>query len=383
MSTTDFPSEELHDETTTVDESGSTQAVEEIPSTVQLDSQPRCEKCGALIKTSDMLACSACGWYASIGGYVEIDQSWEASCGPDAEQQPPGEDEKFTVPTWAVTLGSVVLGVILLSIFARVTTPASSVARTSWSLTQLAVGGLAFALCHFVCFSRLMSVKADTGLLDIILSPHKCWINAWDDLPDSQWMFHGGAAGLIATVMSLLVIGGIPYHKLLDWGFEKPPEQNLMAAVMEQAQQIEGDEKSMEEAIEDFAGQAGVGDMDGESEPEPVVEEELRLEIDAVVLGYRTNEDGLVQSLVVGVEHKGALVYAGRVMPDLPAEELQDLTKTLGKWKTSRPFVTTDVAGTIWVVPKQVCRVSYRRQGKGGWLYEAKFEKLRGVLDLN
>ena len=381
MSTTEFPLEDLHDDAPLGEEAPLAGAVEVTEPDTELDAQPRCEKCGAKIRTSDMLACRSCGWYASIGGYVEIDQTWEAHCDPDAEQQPADEEENLSVPTWAIVLGATVLGVIAISVFARLTTPATSMARTSWALTQLGVGFVAFASCHFVCFTRLMSAKAETNLLDILLSPHKCWTLLWDELPEHQWMAHGAAGGLTAVLMSLLVIGGIPYHVLLDWGFEKPPEQNLMAAVMEQAQQIEGEEKSMEEAIEDFAGSANVDDLEGDDQPEPPAEEESRLETDAVVLGYRTNEDGLVSTLVIGVEHKGALVYAGRVMPDLPADQLEKLTENLGQWKTSTPFVTTDVVGTIWVVPKQVCLVSYRRQGKGGWLYEAKFEKLRSVLD--
>lgn len=381
MSTTDFPSENLSDDPSLGEDIPTTRVVDVIEPETDLDSQPRCEKCGAVIKTSDMLACRSCGWYASIGGYVEIDQSWEANCDPNAEQQSTEEEESFSVPTWAIVLVSTVLGVVALSVFARMTTPAESASRTGWALMQLAIGFVAFATCHFVCFTRLMTVKADSNLLDIILSPHKCWVVLWDELPDHQWMAHGAAGGLTAVLMSMLVIGGIPYHKLLDWGFEKPPEQNLMAAVMEQAQQIEGDDKSMEEAIEDFAGSANVEDLDGDGQPDQAVAEETRQEIDAVVLGYRTNEEGAVSALLIGVEHKGGLVYAGRVMPDLPDDELAELTENLGQWKTPTPFITTDVTDTIWVLPKQVCRVSYRRQGKGGWLYEAKFERLRSVLD--
>ena len=377
MSTTELPEDELQDD---LDQSGVSQTVEDSQEGLEADAQPRCEKCGAVIKTSDSLACRECGWYASIGDYVEIDKTWEAWCDPDDEADPTDSAEEFSVPTWAIILGVCVVSVIGVSIFARVTTPSGSMARTGWSLTQLAVGGLTFVTCHFICFTRLMSVKADVNLLDIILSPHKCWMQLWEELPDNQWMAQGGAAGLMAVLMSLLVIGGIPYHRLLDWGFEKPPEQNLMAAVMDQAKNIQGEEKSLEEAIEDFAGSQ---DLEAEDQPiEEPVPEEPRLEADAVVLGYRVDQDnGLVSTLVIGVEHKGALVYAGRVVPDIPEDELEELTENLGQWKTATPFVTTDVSGVIWVLPKQVAQVSYKRQGKSGWLYEAKFEKLRGVME--
>ena len=42
--------------------------------------------------------------------------------------------------------------------------------------------------------------------------------------------------------MSLVVIGGIPYERLWDWGFKEPPKQNLMGAVMDRAKQLDSRE---------------------------------------------------------------------------------------------------------------------------------------------
>ncbi len=345
------------------------------------DAGPRCEKCDAIIKTNDTLACRSCGWYASIGSYVEIDQSWEAQCDPDSETNTE-EEEPFSIPQWVTILSVVVVAVIGLNIAVHVTMPSVSAARTNWSLTQLSFGGFIFTVCHFVCFSKLLSAKADTGMMDMVLSPFKCWREMFDHLPSGQWMAQGAAGGLTAAAMSILLTGGIPYERLWDWGFEKPPEQNLMAAVMSQAQRIEGDEKGLEEAVEDFAGSQSLDDLENEGmEETPAVDP--RQTIEGVILGYRTNEEGLATTLLVGVEHKGALVYAGRVFPEIPDEELVELTTQLGAWKSSVPFVTTDESGVVWVLPKQVCIVSYQRQGSGGWLYEAKFEKLTGVMDLS
>lgn len=377
----DGPNDELHSSQSGEDSTTSATVLENEGRASLDDSTLRCEKCGAEIKTNDTLACRACGWYASIGSYVEIDQSWEAQCDPNAEDAAAEEEEQFTLPQWAVVLSVVVVAVIGINVFLHLTMPSVSAARTSWSLMQLSLGGFVFAVCHFVCFSKLMSVKADTNLLDILLSPHKCWSEMFDHLPSGQWMAHGAAGGLTAAALSILLIGGIPYERLWDWGFEKPPEQNLMAAVMSQAQQIEGDEDGLEEAVEGFAGTQNLDDLEDEGlEETPAVDP--RQTIDGVILGYRTNEEGLAATLLIGVEHKGALVYAGRVFPELPDNELAKLTQKLGAWKSKVPYVNTDEAGVIWVQPKQVCKVSYQRQGPSGWLYEAKFEKLRSVMDL-
>src|SRR3990172_7207772 len=49
---------------------------------------PQCEKCGAPLSVKDTLACRRCGWYASIGAFIEIDKCWEASADPEMEYEP-------------------------------------------------------------------------------------------------------------------------------------------------------------------------------------------------------------------------------------------------------------------------------------------------------
>ena len=60
------------------DDSVSTEAVE----AVAVHIGPCCEKCGAPITAKESLVCQKCGWYASIGSYVEIDRSWEVATDP-------------------------------------------------------------------------------------------------------------------------------------------------------------------------------------------------------------------------------------------------------------------------------------------------------------
>jgi hypothetical protein len=343
---------------------------------------PQCEKCGAPLAVHDTLACRSCGWYASIGAFIEIDKVWEASADPEMEYEPEAEPEAEKIPTWAWVLVGCLAVVVVESFIGRFTTPADSAARTTWSLTQLGIGFLAFAVCHFVCFGRLMAEQAETNLLDFVLSPVKCWALAIGELPRRQWMFDGAASGLTAVAMSLVVIGGIPYHRLLDWGFKQPPKQNLMAAVLSQAQKIEGEEKSLEEAIEDFAGTQNLDELDQDGNPKDDPKPAPRKETDCVVLGFLANDDGLAYSLILGVEHNTRLVYCCRVSPQLPEEELRALTDKLSGWKTRKPYVKLDLEAT-WVVPKQVCRVSYLRQGDNGWLYNAEFKGLRGEMNIS
>ncbi len=38
---------------------------------------PRCEKCEAPLKFDVVTVCRKCGWYASLGTFVEVDPNWE------------------------------------------------------------------------------------------------------------------------------------------------------------------------------------------------------------------------------------------------------------------------------------------------------------------
>ena len=379
MSTTAFPADESFEDQPLNKNLTGSQMIDDLQDGGSLDAVPRCEKCSKPLNTQDNLACVHCGWYASIGSFVEIDRSWEASCDPTVEDEDEQDKSAVAIPTWAWIVGACVLAVFVESVAGRVLTPSGSAARTSWSLTQLTLGAFGLLVGHLLCFYRLLSDKTETQMLDVVTSPLKCWFHAAGFLPERQWQLHVAASGLMAIVMSLLVLDGIPYHRLWDWGIEAPPEQSLMAAVMSEAQKIEGDEDGLEEAVEGFAGSQDLDELgEGAGEDGPVE----RQFTDCVILGFQTGENGLVYSLILGVELNTKLVYAARVNPQLPDAELKSLTATLAAWKTRKPYIKVELENAHWVVPKQVCRVSYLRQGEHGWLYGAEFDKLRGTMNI-
>ena len=339
-----------------------------------------CEKCGAALSTKESLACRQCGWYASIGSYVEIDKSWEAASDPEmAADQDVIAEEKARIPLWAYVLSGCVTAVIVESLAARLITYEGSAVRTHWSLTQLFVGFVAFAICHTYSFILVLKNEADIKLLDYILRPIKSWSMIFRELPARSWACYCGMSGLMAVAMSILVIGGIPYERLLDWNIKEKAKFNLMGAIMEQAQNnAKDDEKSLEEAIGDFAGKAGLDDEKGKKPEKP------RLKQDCIIIGYMANQAGEIQTLLLAAEHYAKLRYAGNVrVTDLPEDELHVLARNLAANQTHKPFVRISIDGATWVKPKYLCRVSYRRRGKQGGLYGAKIEDLLGEVELS
>jgi hypothetical protein len=347
------------------------------PETSESDYQgPRCEKCDAPLVAMQSSVCRKCGWYASLGMFVEIDQRWEQVTDPAAGQQQetrPAPSHLAVwaklLPRWAWFVIACVLLVIIESIVARFTTPETGTLRTTWSLTQLTIGFLTFVCCHFVNFMILVSDDASFALLDVILKPIKVWSRVIKELPRRLTLFTAGVCGLTAVVMSFLVIGAIPYERLWDWGIEPPPKQNLVDAVAQRAQKIKSEEKSLEDALNELTN--------------PIEEEgdkaKPRLEADCVIIGYRVSDDQSLHTVLVATEYYGRLVYAGRVAPHSKTDG-DDLLRMLENFRSKRPFINLEMKA-IWVVPKIACRISYTEQLRGGRFEDPRLERVLNVIN--
>ncbi len=340
---------------------------------------PVCEKCGAPVPDHASLACPKCGWYASINSYVEIDRSWEVATDPKlATEEDTKPEPSAKLPTWAYILGACIFVVIAESVIVRVATAQDPWLRTSWSLWQLFIGFCSFAVCHTYCFVQVMKHEADTKFLDYILRPINTWSVAFRGMPEKGWVCYVGLSGLTGVVMSLAVIGGIPYERLLDWNVKEKAKFNLMGAIMDQAQKVAADdEKSLEEAVGDLAGKAELDDEKNKADKN-------REREDCIIIGYMSNSNGEILTLFLAAERYARLSYAGSVPArGIPEEDLQNLKTMLVNSKSHRPFVKVSIDGATWVKPKYLCRVSYRRKGKQGGLYGARLEDLLGEVDLS
>ncbi len=346
---------------------------------------PQCAKCNAPIKSDVVAICRSCGWYASLGTFVELDPDWESD--PDANEVVTDAPQLShlgvwlnLLPRWSWVIIATMLAVIVESVLARLVTPAGSSLRTAWSLAQLAIGVLAVAGCHVFNFLVVAAADADFGVLDLFLKPFKLWTRAVRNLPARLWVANTAASGLTAFVMSLVVIGGIPYERLWDWGFEAPPKQNLMGAVMDRVKELDSRNGAddLEEAVGDFAGSQNV--EPGADLPKPTPEKP-RGKVDCVILGYKVDRDGRLATLLLGTAHRGELMYAGSVTPNLPDDELAKLLQRLAAIKRPQAFIAIQADAT-WVQPNLTCRVSFGERQKGGRLRDLQWDKLLGSVNL-
>ncbi len=100
--------------------------------------------------TSDGVAvCRRCGWYPLLGQYVDVDHEWE-TFGDDAEEPAPKAAPSHLevwlnlLPRWAWIVIGTSAAVVAESVAVRLVTTDGSSLRTTWSLTQLVIGGAGF-----------------------------------------------------------------------------------------------------------------------------------------------------------------------------------------------------------------------------------------------
>jgi hypothetical protein len=341
-------------------------------------SGPRCEKCSAPLRSDVVTVCRSCGWYASLGTFVEVDPKWETEQRDSDEAEPAPQPSHLRVwfelvPWWGWVIIGSVLFVIVESIIVRLVTSPGSSLRTTWSVTQLAIGAFALLGGHIFNFLVQVADDADVGLFDVVLKPVKLWLRTFRILPSRLWAVDTAATGLSAAVMSIVVIGGLPYDRLWDWGFTPPPKAELMGAIMDRVKQVEGEEQSLEDAIDDFAGKAGVDDMTDQPQ-------KPRKNADCVILGYTLDKEGRLSTLVLGTAHLGRLVYAGNVTPKMDDEsERAELLKMLSAVKSRQRLIAIETEAN-WVKPTYSCRVHYDDRKPDGKLIGIEWYEFLGAM---
>lgn len=332
---------------------------------------PRCSKCQAPQRSEGMTACTECGWYASLGIYVEVSREWEEAAtgtAPAAAPKSPLMAVLGLLPPWGWWLLATQILVIGGSIAVRMSVDPEGDFRTIWAVSQV-LGGIALAVvCHVVSFVLVATEDTQLGPLDLVVNPFRAWTKLCYALPRRFWLLDLVVSSVVASIAAAAIIGGIPYDRLWDWNIQAPVKQNLVAAIAAKATG-KPQESALDKAMKKFAEDAGVdgyGDLPNlddlklskDFKPKP---------IDGLIVGYTTGDNGRIDELIIVTEHRKKLIYAGRITPKMPVEELDALQLRFQANSAPKPFVTV-LGNANWVKPKFPCRLTYLKRVESGML---------------
>lgn len=354
-------------------------------------SGPTCEKCGYATAAA---ACPKCGWYPSVGVYVEIDEKFETvMIGKDGQGDEPAEATADATPEWAQHLevwksaipgwGWLMLGTTTGLVAAAIAVRIALTQAPQWHITVgvtgLLVGIMVTLAAHVTGFVFASSEDADLGVMDVLIKPLKAWKPLLAGLPARLWLANTLNAGLTTSLSAMLLVGGIPYERLLDWGFKPRAKQNLVAMIAEQAAKAPGSgAKSLDDAVGDFAGKAG--NVEGDAKPKPTPEK-ARTNLECLVIGYQVDKDGKLQQLLLAADNGGRLKYVGAVRPKLEPEEAAKLLERFAASVASRPLVKTNQSG-VWLRPRFMVRATYTEWPEGRRPRDLSFDQLMDEVSL-
>ena len=346
--------------------------------------------CPNCLATSDKTIeyCESCGFYVRFGVVVG---------GPEEEE----EEKPFPLSSVAAVAATFTV-VALINISLLFYTPQGSPERTWWSVRQLALGFLGFAVAHMFCFLKQLHDDSDRDLLDFVLRPLSPWMESARMLPKRLWAFVMVTAGLTAMFGSIVVLRGIPYDALFTGEPVREHQAVVNAIVAEQAQHEEA--ATLEDALNNLVGDEGLAPEDP-FEPDPE-----RLYKDAVIIAYSTDSVGVVERVMVAGAIDNKLKQLG-IVHEIPDGARRKLTRVLPETIRETPFLaeatvpetddsekegesesndaadsTNDapqsddesstrsaddnakpktVGAIKWVRPQWLCRVSYIETGEG------------------
>ncbi|MEO0530048.1 MAG: hypothetical protein AAF266_05640 [Planctomycetota bacterium] len=341
----------------------------------EVDAGPACEKCGL---ATDAAACPQCGWYPSLGIHVEIDESFERVMNtvpsePQAEETAAPTVPEWqkhlqvwqgAIPGWAWLMIGTTVAIIGAAIAARVVTIPTPMLQTYIGVGGLIAGLAIAAITHLTGFVLCSFDDADFGVFDVITKPVKTWKALLSQLPTRLWLANSLNVGITTALAAAVIVGGIPYEKLLDWGFKAKAKQSLVAMIAEKAGEGPGNgSDNLEDAMGDFAGKGADGLTGGGKVPTPPAAKP-RQPLECLIIGYQVSNDGKIRALLLAAESYGKLKYVGKVKPNFDAETNKLMKQRLSDNRSTRPFVKCPESG-LWVRPRFPCKATHRGWERG------------------
>jgi hypothetical protein len=269
------------------------------------------------------------------------------------------------------------IAIFIISVAARLMFPEGFV-HVLWSVAQLLAGQAAIIVAHTSAYFYAVSKSDKFGPSDYFLKPREVWQPTLAKLPETSRRVCLWIWGATAAFCAVAVIGGISKdeiaeHLLAQWienlGIREGADANLTQAIVAQAREEQEGADSLEEAMNDFVGDAEVPKEGIEALPDRT---------DCVVIGYVPDDEGVPRTLVVAAAPRGYIAYAGLIEVDsLPDDVRGDVVDQIMAVPTrEKPFVRKVSVTATWIEPQVVCRVAHEGWSSGGLLKKALFAGL-------
>jgi hypothetical protein len=337
---------------------------------VAIASSIECSNCHSPMAKGQSF-CKRCGFYPALNMCIEVDAAAEAQAEGVAEPAKSHvEIWKSLIPPWGWVLIAGVAVLFAVSLAARFVVP-QGMPRAIWTYAQFVIGIIALLAAHVACYMFAIMVNDTLSFVDIILKPIVIWKATIDELPKTIKRVALGGWGLAAALFAALVVGGVKYDEIIDWG-KVPPKKKLKPAVTVPID-APPDDKSMEEAMEDFTDKAGVGMTDEQLQKLKGNRQKM---IKCLIIGFTPNRETDFDSLVLAVEEGAKWRYAGVLREGVPVEVRSLLNERMRSIRRSSPAVPCDVKA-IWLEPKLMCTVWYEDWGADQRLLRPFFDKVQ------
>lgn len=345
-----------------------------------------CPNCNRLM-TGEAMWCQPCGFYRSLGTFVETQEENSSSVAVEAAY----------TRDWihcAVGSSALIVLVTVASVTARFATEPYSGERFWYSVAQIGVGLLLALSAHVAAWIWGLLNTNDIKICDVVVNPIDVWRVTVEELPRSWRRLSIGAAGLLAVILGVTVVEGVTMaHVIGNRAIPKQPKLlNSLVAQANAAGQAQAEDQpqpqTLEEAIEQFAGQGEeiTGDLDaapddslafnpwGDKAKTNAADDEKADEkpvdsapaatpdvtVKCVVVGYTQNEDGRINEVIVAAIHRGRLTWAATVSDGVKERMSLSLARQISGLTQPLPSIKCPIGERkiVWVRPKATCEIN-------------------------
>jgi hypothetical protein len=272
-----------------------------------------------------------------------------------------------SVPAWMQRTAIAAVAAAVLGVLARIATEPEGVARMICALMLLFAAKLSIGTAHVWSFFYAVPESDRLGVADLFVRPFYVWSPTMRDI-ESPGVWRRPALlafGVVAEVVGLAVVGGIPWARVWELGPAEPPKRALADAVANVGK------------VDDEQDANGDGKAAAAASPRA----------DCVIIGYVPSVAGRLfgepneidfASLLLATDVRGKLTYIGAVSSGIPEEDRAAIRQRLGALQRAAPIVPCSVSAT-WIEPVLACRVTYSR-ATGSRFENVKYDKLLAEL---